>query len=87
MLIGRWSSDAFMRYIRKQIPQFSNDVARRMTQKPVFFTVGHASRSDPHTAQNPASFTGNIGMGSSGTDTTSGRFAVWDSEITAAASA
>ncbi len=30
MLIGRWSSDAFLRYIRKQIEQFSHNVARRM---------------------------------------------------------
>ena len=30
MLIGRWSSDAFLRYIRKQIEQFSHNVAQRM---------------------------------------------------------
>jgi hypothetical protein len=30
MLIGRWSSDAFLRYIRKQIEQFSHNVSRRM---------------------------------------------------------
>ena len=27
MLIGRWSSDAFLHYIRKQVEQFSNHVA------------------------------------------------------------
>ena len=26
-LIGRWKSDAFMRYIRKQIREFSSDIA------------------------------------------------------------
>ena len=28
MLIGRWSSDAFLHYIRKQVEQFSRHVAR-----------------------------------------------------------
>ena len=30
MLMGRWSSDAFLRYIRKQIEQFSHDVSSKM---------------------------------------------------------
>ena len=30
MLIGRWSSDAFLRYIRKQVEQFSHNVSKRM---------------------------------------------------------
>mmetsp|Transcript_30867 Transcript_30867/g.65030 ORF Transcript_30867/g.65030 Transcript_30867/m.65030 type:complete len:470 (+) Transcript_30867:3029-4438(+) len=30
MMIGRWSSDAFLRYIRKQVEQFSHNVSRRM---------------------------------------------------------
>jgi hypothetical protein len=30
MMIGRWSSDAFMRYIRKQIEEFTFDVSSRM---------------------------------------------------------
>ena len=30
MMIGRWSSDAFLRYIRKQVDQFSHNVSRRM---------------------------------------------------------
>jgi hypothetical protein len=41
MLIGRWSSDAFLRYIRRQVLQFSSGVASRMvcahTQN--FFTL------------------------------------------------
>ena len=27
MMIGRWSSDAFLRYIRKQVEQFSHNVS------------------------------------------------------------
>ena len=30
MMIGRWSSDAFLKYIRKQVEQFSHNVAKRM---------------------------------------------------------
>ena len=29
-IIGRWSSDAFMRYIRKQVEEFTFDVSARM---------------------------------------------------------
>jgi hypothetical protein len=32
MLIGRWSSDAFMKYIRKQIEEFSHNVSQKMIQ-------------------------------------------------------
>jgi hypothetical protein len=30
MLIGRWSSNVFLRYIRKQVMEFSQNVAKRM---------------------------------------------------------
>ena len=30
MLMGRWSSDAFLRYIQKQVEQFSRDVSKQM---------------------------------------------------------
>ena len=30
MLIGRWSSDAFLDYIRKQVDQFTYNIAERM---------------------------------------------------------
>jgi len=32
LLIGRWSSDPFIRYIRMQVEQFSHTVIRRMMQ-------------------------------------------------------
>jgi hypothetical protein len=31
MMIGRWSRDEFLRYIRKQVEQFSYNVSKRMT--------------------------------------------------------
>ena len=30
VMIGRWSSNAFLRYIRKQVEQFSHNVSSRM---------------------------------------------------------
>jgi hypothetical protein len=30
MLIGRWSSDAFLQYIRKQVMEFSQNIAKKM---------------------------------------------------------
>ena len=39
MLIGRWSSDAFLRYIRKQVEQFSKDVAQKMLTHRSFWMI------------------------------------------------
>ena len=36
MMIGRWSSDAFLRYIRKQVEQFSHGIAKRMIKNQFF---------------------------------------------------
>jgi hypothetical protein len=32
MMIGRWSNDAFLSYIRKQVEQFSHKVSSKMLQ-------------------------------------------------------
>lgn len=37
MLIGRWSSDAFLLYISHQVKQFSTGISQRMVQVPDFF--------------------------------------------------
>jgi hypothetical protein len=39
MLLGRWSSDAFLRYIRKQVKEFSTGVSQRMITHEDFFTI------------------------------------------------
>jgi len=41
MMIGRWSSDAFMKYIRKQIEEFTYDVSSRMLTMQHFRHVPH----------------------------------------------
>jgi hypothetical protein len=48
MLIGRWSSDAFLRYIRRQVQEFSAGVSRRMILSEDFFTIPEsAHHEDP----------------------------------------
>ena len=63
MLIGRWSSDAFLKYIRRQVQQFSTGVSVRMIQTPHFFTVPDAPnfQHDPRTPGNPFSLASQIG--------------------------
>jgi hypothetical protein len=77
MLLGRWSSDAFLHYIRKQVEEFSKGVARKMIQRPVYFHVAHADNEDPR-SHNRLSSTANSGMGNGGNDATRGAFAVWE---------
>jgi hypothetical protein len=77
MLLGRWSSDAFLRYIRKQVTEFSKGVAQKMIQSPVYYHVSHADQEDPRN-HNRLSSAANRGMGSHGNDATRGAFAVWE---------
>ena len=39
MLISRWSSDAFLRYIRTQVQEFARGFSLNMVSGPEFFTV------------------------------------------------
>ena len=48
MMIGRWSSDAFLRYIRKQVEQFSHNVAKRMIRN-LFYR--HIPEIEPKVSQ------------------------------------
>ena len=47
MLLGCWSSDAFLRHIQKQVTEFSNNVSCKMVKNPVYHHVPHATREDP----------------------------------------
>jgi hypothetical protein len=51
MLIGRWSSDAFLRYIRPQVMLFTRNISNRMIKHQHFFSVPtydpQAADSDP----------------------------------------
>jgi hypothetical protein len=39
MLLGQWSSEASLRYICKQVQEFSKGVSQRMTTNVNFFTM------------------------------------------------
>jgi hypothetical protein len=48
MLIGRWSSDAFLQYIWKQVQAFSIGISNHMIASPEFFTIPNTvSPNDP----------------------------------------
>ena len=77
MLLGRWSSNAFLLYIRKTVVEFSNDVSRRMLLNPDYHHVQLADREDPRT-HNPLAAHANSGMGANGATINRGAFSVWD---------
>jgi len=61
MLLGCWSSDAFLRYIQKQVESFGSGVLSKMIVTSCFLHVSHLTDlEDPRTSRNPASFTINI---------------------------
>jgi hypothetical protein len=47
MLLGRWSSDAFLCYIRKQVKEFSRGISAKMIINKNFFTIPKSSSKDP----------------------------------------
>jgi hypothetical protein len=57
MMIGRWSSDAFLRYIRKQVEQFSHNVSRRMLSHKFYRHIPdyspHTTHLDPRQRNHP----------------------------------
>ena len=57
MMIGRWSSDSFLKYIRKQVEQFCHNVSRRMLRFSFFKHIPdynpRTSRLDPRIRNHP----------------------------------
>ena len=64
MLLGQWSSDAFLCYICKQVPEFSNNVSCMMIKKKKYHHVSDPSRDDPQ-SHNRLVATANIDVGTS----------------------
>lgn len=58
MLIGRWSSDAFLLYIRKQVREFSRGIAPRMLLTNEYYSVAAATTDDPRVPGNANNFSG-----------------------------
>ena len=46
MLLGRWCSDAFLLYIRRQVQEFSAGVSADMVSEDTFFTIPDLDISD-----------------------------------------
>jgi len=64
MLIGRWSSDAFLRYIRRQVQEFSSGVAARMIVSKDFFTIpDFTHHEDPRVTGNSHNFAARSNIG------------------------
>ena len=63
ILMGRWSSEAFLKYIRRQVLEFSKGISIHMICNNILFTIPEhcATQEDPHT-QNQNSFTTNLSM-------------------------
>ena len=63
MLVGRWSSDAFLKYIRKQVLESSRGISKRMIKNDLFFTLPdmQSSSQDPRT-RNPNSFASHLSV-------------------------
>ena len=64
MLLGRWSSDAFLLYIRRQVQEFSTGVSEDMVANEKFFTIpdlDESDRLDPRN-RNPQSFANTISL-------------------------
>ncbi len=53
MLLGCWSSDAFLHYIQKQVHEFSTGISSKMLLNEDFYTVPLASLDDPRIPNHP----------------------------------
>ena len=64
MLLGRWCSDAFLLYIRRQVQEFSAGVSADMVSHEDFFTIPDLVESDPldPCTRNPQSFANTISL-------------------------
>ena len=70
MMIRRWSNDSFLRYIRKQVEQFSHNVSHRMIHlqlhchipdlEPAVYHLDPRERNHPYNAKTRSNIGGNL---------------------------
>ena len=77
MLIGQWSSNAFLQYIRTQVQEFSAGVSRKMLTADVFFTIPEAQHEDPWVSGNLHNFVARNSCGHDANDAAHPWFALW----------
>ena len=54
MLLGRWKSDAFLLYLRRQVKEFTDGVTEAMTSQPnMFFQIPTLIKSEPEDPRIP----------------------------------
>jgi hypothetical protein len=64
MLIGHWSSNAFLQYIHCQVQEFSSGIASRMITSSDFYTIpDFAHRDDPRVSGNFHNFAARSNIG------------------------
>ena len=79
MLMGRWSSDAVLRYIRKQVKELSHDVSAKMINRSSWYTVPDANMQlDDPRAHTPASDVAQMGMGKLGSVVSRAALHLWE---------
>ena len=76
MLLGRWSSDAFLRHIQKQVTEFSNNVSRRMIRNATYYQVPDHQTVNRRTHRT-SSTTASHHMGTNGAGSSHSVFSVW----------
>jgi hypothetical protein len=76
MIVGRWSSNAFLRYIRKQVEMFSHNVSCRMLEHEHFFTTPDFTSRDTSEPDNFATTVNMGGVGSQGRGRMSASFSL-----------
>ena len=82
MLIGSWSSDAFLLHIRRQVQEFLDGVSGDIISQENFYTIPDLEEVDPldPRARNPKSFENTIsikGPRAASTHTKRPEFHVW----------
>ena len=79
MLIGRWSSDAFLRYIRRQVQEFSTGVSSNMIKAEHFFTIPEANVEDPRSTghRHNLQLRQNFGRNAASNSAIAPQFALW----------
>jgi hypothetical protein len=64
MILGRWSSDAFLAYIRPQVLEWTSNTSHDMTHLDSFLDIGgdrhRADPADPRTGTRPLHINGSI---------------------------
>ena len=58
MMIGRWSIDAFLLYIRRAVQEFSVGISKKMLHKDTFFSLSSFTEAPNNTPGCPANASG-----------------------------